>query len=379
MLNSLPEAILVTRPAGLQQLVETLARQPIVAVDTESNSLHAYREQVCLIQFSIPQADYLVDPLLLPDIAPLASIFIDPKIEKVFHAAEYDVICLRRDFNFEFANLFDTMAAARILGRKAVGLGDIVLDNHYQRANWGERPMPKSLQTYARFDTHYLIALRDRLRAELVARNLWPLAVEDFARLCFSNGRPPNEDAEACWRINGVRDLSPQEAAVLAELCQYREGVAIALDRPRFKVLGDQTLLKIASTCPSCLDELRGLPGMTQWQMHRHGRAILEAVQRGLHAAPVHPPRTPRPDESFLLRLEALKKWRKVTARKLEIESDVVLPRDLLTDLAARNPRSTQELAETMQTVPWRLKHYGSQILEVLSKHRKAPTDLSPT
>jgi hypothetical protein len=47
----------------------------------------------------------------------------------------------------------------------------------------------------------------------------------------------------------------------------------------------------------------------------------------------------------------------------------VVLPRDMLTELAMRNPRSTQELAETMQTVPWRLEHFGSQILEALHKH----------
>src|SRR3972149_4203448 len=279
MLNSLPEAILITRPADLHQRGNPLPSQPIVAVDTESNSLHAYREQVCLIQFSVPQADYLVDPLLLPDITSLAPIFTDPKIEKVFHAAEYDVICLRRDFGFEFANLFDTMAGARILGRKAVGLGDILqaefdvaLDKRFQRADWGERPMPKSLQTYARFDTHYLIALRDRLKNELVRRNLWPLAAEDFARLCRVNGRSPDEERDTCWRITGIRDLSPQEAAVLAELCQYREGVAISLDRPRFKVLGDQTLLKIASARPSSLDELRALPGMTQWQIHRHGR-----------------------------------------------------------------------------------------------------------
>jgi ribonuclease D len=376
MLVSLPDATLVTRPAGLQHMVKTLASQPIVAVDTESNSLHAYREQVCLIQFSIPETDYLVDPLLLPDVSPLAPVFSNPQIEKVFHAAEYDVICLRRDFGFTFTNLFDTMVAARILSRKAVGLGDLLteefgvtLDKRFQRADWGERPLSRSLQTYARLDTHYLIALRDRLRDELVRRELWLLAVEDFTRLCTVNGRPLYEEREACWRINGVRDLSPQETAVLAELCQYREGIAISLDRPRFKVFGDHTLLEIASACPSSLEELRGLPGMTQWQIRRHGRALLEAVQRGLRAEPIRPPHNPRPNESYLSRLEALKKWRKITARKLEVESDVVLPRDLLHDLAEHNPRSPKKLAEVMQEVPWRLEHFGSQILEVLCQH----------
>jgi ribonuclease D len=82
----------------------------------------------------------------------------------------------------------------------------------------------------------------------------------------------------------------------------------------------------------------------------------------------MRPPRTTRPDESYLSRMEALKKWRKVTARKLEVESDVVLPREMLNELSARNPRTPQELAETMADVPWRLERFGSQILEVLCK-----------
>ena len=108
--------------------MDDLVTQSRVAVDTESNSLHAFREQVCLVQFSTTNADYLVDPLALRDLSLLAPIFSDPKIEKIFHAAEYDLICLRRDFHFTFANLFDTMQAARVLGYPAVGLDRLLGD-----------------------------------------------------------------------------------------------------------------------------------------------------------------------------------------------------------------------------------------------------------
>ena len=74
----------------------------------------------------------------------------------------------------EVANLFDTMIAGRILGRNEIGLGSmleaelgVTLDKRYQRANWGQRPLPEHLIDYARLDTHYLIPLRDRLQAEL--------------------------------------------------------------------------------------------------------------------------------------------------------------------------------------------------------------------
>ena len=51
-----------------------LRGETILAVDTESNSLYAYRERVCLIQFSTLQDDYLVDPLALDDLSALAPV-----------------------------------------------------------------------------------------------------------------------------------------------------------------------------------------------------------------------------------------------------------------------------------------------------------------
>ena len=193
--EDLPAPIFIARTPALQRLAKSLNREPLVAVDTESNSLYAFKEQVCLIQFSTPQKDFLVDPLALKDLSPLEPFFRNPKTEKIFHAAEYDLICLKRDFNFEFANVFDTMIAARILGREAVGLGSMLetefgvhLDKRYQRANWGKRPIPAHLLSYAQLDTHYLISLRNRLRKTLKESALWPLATEDFERLCNQKG-----------------------------------------------------------------------------------------------------------------------------------------------------------------------------------------------
>jgi len=415
--TSLPNPILVTRPQALQRLVEALGRERIVAVDTESNSLYAYQERVCLIQFSIPRRDYLVDPLAQLDMAALGQVFADGGIEKVFHAAEYDILCLKRDYGFEFNNLFDTMAAARILGRKEVGLGAMLegefgvrLDKRFQRANWGQRPLPAHLLAYARLDTHYLILLRDRLKAALEESGRWGLAEEDFRRLCRVDGRVNGEEplrlsprgkpletnadhltvasdltvenhqtvanhlmavnsgkpVNGGKRVRGAYDLPPQQAAVLQELCSYREKAAQSLDRPVFKVMGDQTLMALASQCPSSLDELRQIPGMSALQVRRHGGAILAAIRRGLQAPPYYPPRSPRPDERYLNRLEALRQWRKVKASELGVESDVILPRDLLYSLAQANPRGKAELDEVMEEVPWRLEQFGEQILEVL-------------
>jgi ribonuclease D len=371
--KSLPNPILITRQPALIRMAERLSNEPILAVDTESNSLFAFQEQVCLIQFSTPKDDYLVDPLALGDLSALESVFADPEIEKVFHAAEYDLISLKRDYRFEFNNIFDTMVAARILGWEEIGLGsilksefDVELNKRYQRANWGRRPLPPEMLAYARLDTHYLIPLRYRLMAELKARDRWPLAEEDFNRLRFVNGRDPQDMPEPCWRVRGAYDLSPQQAAVLLELCQYRIQVAKSIDRPVFKVLGDRTLLAIAEALPRSLDELRALPELSEKQFQRNGRALWQAVERGLQAEPIRPPRPPRPDEDFLARIEALRSWRKSTARQMQVKSDVILPRDVMHSIAAHDPTHQEELAALMRQVPWRYERFGDQILATL-------------
>ncbi len=379
--KGLGELVFVDQPKGLKRLLDIINQEPMVAVDTESNSLHAYREQVCLIQFSTPTTDYLLDPLAVSDLSALGPFFANPEIEKVFHAAEYDLICLRRDFNFSFARLFDTMVAASLLGRPEIGLGallesefSIEVDKRYQRADWGQRPLPPELLAYARMDTHFLIPLRNQLKIELVENERWAMAEEDFSRIARMaqaavNGNKDGDPvASTCWRITGVYDLDPQQAAVLLELCRYRDHAARQSNRPLFKVINDATLLAIAVALPMNINELKDLPGMTQGQIRRHGHQILQAVHRGLDAKPVTPPRPQRPDEQFLARLEALRKWRKQAAQKLEVKSDMVLARDLLYSIALHNPHNLDELTTIMKDSPWRLEHYGQQILAAIHK-----------
>jgi ribonuclease D len=374
------QPILVTKSRTLRRTVEELSKATIIAVDTESNSLYAYQERVCLIQFSTKKEDYLVDPLAIDDLTPLAPLFSNPSIEKVFHAAEYDLTCMLRDFGFRCNHIFDTMVAARILGRDAVGLGSMLetefgvrLNKRYQRANWGQRPLPPDLLDYARLDTRYLIPLRDRLKLALIEDKRWDLAQEDFKRLCSmqpnrdqDNHSPSNEVNP--WRISGSYDLAPQQAAVLLELCRYRDRKARSMDRPLFKVIGDQTLLAIAAGTPTSLKELKSIQGMSAKQVKRHGAQLLKSVQEGLISQPIYPPRTPRPSSGYLARMEALRKWRKNTAQKMGVMSDVVLPRDLLYRLVSENPHNTDELTDTLHEVPWRLEHFSEQILTTLQE-----------
>jgi ribonuclease D len=359
----------------LQQMATDLARHSTIAVDTESNSLHAYREQVCLIQFSIPHADYLVDPLTLDDLSPLAPIFANPNIEKIFHAAEYDVVCLRRDFQFDIVHIFDTMQSARMLGYQQVGLDallklkfDITLNKRFQKADWATRPLSADLLNYARFDTHYLHSLRDVLYAELETANRWDLAREEFARLAQLTGNGKAE-VPGWHRVSGKQKFTERQLTILKELCEWRDIQASRMDRPAFKVVDDKRLISIAEATPSSMRELDRF--LTPHQMHRFGPEILSAVSRGRTANLVQRPRQVRPSEAILRRLDLLNQWRKHSAQKHHLESDIILPKGWMHAIAEKNPQTLDELSAIMIDAPWRMEHFGAEILKVTAPKNK--------
>ncbi len=372
----LPPPVRVTTPAELDALVRDLAAAPVVAIDTESNSLFAYWEQVCLIQFSTPDQDYVVDPLGLPDhLAALGPLLANPAQTKIFHAAEYDILCLKRDYGFEFNTIFDTMVAARTLGWPQVGLGPILethfgvkLNKKYQRADWGRRPLTVEQIDYARRDTHYLCALRRQLVDELTAAGRLEEALEEFARLTQVKPEPNTPAPGAFWQVSGARDLTPAQAAVLREVYQYREEQAQHADRPPFKVMSEQTLLEIAQRCPRQLDELRPVTGMTPSQLRRHAAELLKAVRRGLAAPPPQPPQTVSDPDDVRERYDRLRQWRKLKGQSRGVESDVIVPREALREMALRAPRTLAELSAIPQLGPWRRQAYGEEILKVLAE-----------
>ncbi len=368
--------VLVTDDRQLAEMLRRFSSAPAVAVDTESNSLYAYQERVCLIQFSTPDADYLVDPLADVDLSPLGDLFADPDRLKVFHAAEYDVMCLKRDFGFRFAGLFDTMWAARILGWPRVGLGDILKetfgvrsDKRFQRYNWGQRPLPQKALAYAALDTHYLLPLYHRQAAILRQAGRWEEAQETFARIAASRPLPVNGNTVDIWRIKGVHDLSPREWAVLQELARWRDEEARRRDVPLFKVLHDRTLVALAQARPRTLNGLREVRGLSANLVRRYGQRLLETIRRGERARPpTPPPPPPRHSDAEVARYQALRAWRREVAARRGVDPDVIVGNAVLWELAERNPVTEAELARVAELGDWKRRTYGADILRVLRR-----------
>lgn len=372
MSDVLPPPVWVHTTKLLKQMVDDLSAQSRVAVDTESNSLHAFREQVCLLQFSTPKADYLVDPLALEDLSSLAPIFSDANIEKIFHAAEYDLICLRRDFGFAFATLFDTMQAARVLGYPAVGLdrllGDkfgIKMDKRHQKANWAARPLTKEQIHYARLDTHYLFDLRDALEQELCEKERLDFALEDFSRACQVEEAKQRTNGDSWERFAGRKDLSLRELTILSHLCKWRDKEAEKLNRPPYKVVMDDVFVLLSKNPPEKKVDLSAA-GLSEKQIRLWGDLILGAVRRGMEAPLVERKQVERKNDAVLRRLEKLKAWRKDLGLELKVESDIILPKPYLAVLAENQPKDLDELRILMKDSPSRFEKFGAQILKVL-------------
>lgn len=369
-----PQYKLITNPKEWSDCLEQLRGKPRLAVDLEANSMFAYRERVCLIQVSTPAQDFIVDPLAPLDLSGLGEILADPTVEKIFHAAEYDLILMKRQYNWEVNNLFDTMWAARILGYKRYGLAsllddsfDVQLNKRYQKSNWCRRPLTQEQLAYACYDTHFLFRLRDKLATELAEEGCLEEAAEIFSehtRVKISdNGFDPN----SFWSINGVHDLARQEQAVLKAINIYRDQEARRRDQPLFKIFSDRTLLEIAQRSPEATGDLAAVHGMSRGQMRRYGSRLLEVVRYAKRAdPPVIPRRQKRASEEVLSRYEKLHTWRKLRARARGVESDVIISRNTLWELAQTNPQSSEDLKQLQSIGEWRSRTYGPEILQLL-------------
>ena len=274
----------VADPAALAALVSRLEREPRVALDTESNSFHAYRERVCLLQISVPGDDFIVDPLAV-DVRPLGPV-LGGERELVMHGADYDVRCLRREFGWDLGRIFDTMAAARRLGMKELGLAALVreqfgfrLSKEHQRADWGRRPLGREQIRYAALDTHFLLPLHAILDASLAERGAAAEARREFDRIAAARAHERVFDPEGWRKLKGARELDAEGKRILRALWIAREERASAVDRPPFKVIPESSMVELARLRPGDVAGMRAVPGITPRVWEQAGEAIRSALQ----------------------------------------------------------------------------------------------------
>lgn len=367
----------ITTADALAEAAAILRRAPVVGVDTEADSLHAYQERVSLIQMSDGRFNAVIDPLLLSDVQPLAPIFADPAIIKVFHGADYDVVGLKRDFGFAITAIFDTCLAAQAAGEPKYSLGDLLLryfgvslEKKYQKAHWSKRPLSPDLLAYAAKDTQYLPALYEILRKAVEARGRLAQIEEEGEWVSRREWTGRAFTPDDYLRIKGAQLLPPPAQRVLRALAATRDRLARRANRPPFKVISGEDLITMAVKQPNTVAQIEKLFPSSSAPARREPSQWLEAIRQGLEDTTPLPQRTgSRPDPFSAAQDRAfarLRVWRGTQAKEEGVEPAMVFSTDQLKAIVRAQPRSLDDLAAVPGIRRWQVARYGNAVLQLL-------------
>lgn len=277
----------ISTKTELERFCELASAAKVIAVDTEFLRERTYFPKLCLVQVAVGDGIAAIDPILIDDLAPLAAVFEDPSVTKVFHACGQDLEVLLDGMGVTCAPVFDTQLAAAFLGlRQQVSYASLVesycgvrLPKAESLTDWSRRPLDPEQLTYAEDDVRYLPGIYERMMTELVERDRLSWVAPEMEALCDPS-RIRRDPREAFRRLRRAGSLTRRQLAIAREVCAWREDTAARRDLPRKWVASDEVIVEVCKRTPSTLDRLRRIRGTDQIG-ERDGRALLEAVARG--------------------------------------------------------------------------------------------------
>ena len=324
-------------------------------LDTEADSLHHYREKVCLLQIACAGHFALVDPLAVPDVSGLFRLLDQGEIW--FHGADYDLTMLQRTYGWTPKVMRDTQIAARLVGHRQFGLAALVkeiagveLSKASQKADWSRRPLPEVMLRYAVDDVRYLLLIADRLLAELRAKGRETWFVESCATLQADVAERLQAPREDPWRVQGSGRLHPRGLAFLREAWIWRESIAEERDLPCYRIMSNKQLLAYAEQFEKGVDVEPPAGWRPRWK-----KAFAEVVREARALPPADcPERMKRPKSRFSederALVDKLCEMRDRVASGLEVESSLLGSRGTLEQVVAARSADSQ-LMEWQKTL----------------------------
>ena len=352
-----PTGLYIDTPDKLRAWLDSLPppADARVALDTEADSLHSYKEKLCLVQMAVGPDKALIDPLGVPDLTPLMDYLCEAEVW--LHGADFDMTLMRRTFDRIPPTIFDTQIAARLTGARQFGLAAMVentfgitLSKQSQRADWGRRPLTQKMIDYAFYDVHYIIELADIYLAKLRA-----LGREEWFNQCCEDARNSVlkravADPDEMWRVPGSGKLRPRGLHMLRAVWHWRDHEASRIDRPTFKIISNAELLAFGEAAQEG-NEVR-LPDRYPPPFHRRFyKALKDASEVPESDWPRRPPRrrverNPEAEKRF----EGFKEKRDRLGASLDLDPSLIASRSALEAIAA-----DQALAPTL-LLPWQLQ-----------------------
>lgn len=373
----------VQSAAEAEGLASELASASRFALDCEAAGFHRYSDRLCLLQITVHERTYVVDPLAFDPADLLRGPLEDPNVAIVMHGSDFDLRLLSRDLGIRLHGLVDTQIQAALLGEPALGLSSLLearfgvkLSKKYQRADWAERPLTDGMLEYAAADTRHLERLTDMLAEEVEARGRTDWAIEEYRALeeVSDISRDDVEPEDPVVRVKGARDLPPRHVAAIREALAWRNEIARSRDKAPFRVIGDKPLIEAAGLQPRRVEELVDLQGFPSRLAREEGksllrrlRAVAELPEADLVPYPRHIRRGPgRPPPELEELVDRLKGVRNQVADHVGLPKGTFLSNATLLEIARAAPKTRDELLAVDGMRHWKAEVAGDRLLEIV-------------
>lgn len=355
--------------AELASFCERAASSRVLAVDTEFLREKTFFPKLCLVQVAAGDDIAAIDPLLIEDLSPLARLFEDPSITKVFHACSQDLEVILDGMGVVCAPVFDTQLAAAFLGmRQQVSYGSLVeaycgvhLPKAESLTDWSRRPLDAEQLRYAEDDVRYLPGIYERMISQLVEGDRLTWVAPEMSQLCDVS-RVRRDPRESYQRLRRASSLTRRQLAVAREVCAWREGVAAAHDIPRKWVVSDEVVVEVCKRAPTTVERLRRIRGTDQIS-ESDARALVEAVVKGTACPAEQCPkvtRHPRPSAETEGVIDLMYAVLRLVSEKSGVATQLIATRDDLLEFL-QNRRGSRLSRD------WRWELAGKTLDQLLS------------
>lgn len=288
-----PPPTLITTTDALEAFCQRMRAEEFITVDTEFMRERTYWPELCLVQVAgeaeVAVIDGQADGI---DLAPMAALFADEAVTKVFHAARQDNEIFVLRFGAVPQPMFDTQVAAMVAGfGDQVGYDALVsaltggtIDKAHRFSDWSVRPLSDAQIAYAAADVTHLREVYRRLRRRLDQDGRLSWVAEEMAIL--NSPDTYRVDPATAWERLRPRSSNRRFLHTLKELAAWREREAQRINIPRQRLIKDEALLEIAATAPATPDALSRVRGISRgFAEGRTGTALIELID-GLRAVP---------------------------------------------------------------------------------------------
>jgi ribonuclease D len=373
-----PIAEYIHDEAGLKALSKRLRDSDRLAVDTEFIGEESFSPRLEIIQVATEAVIAIIDHRAAPRLDWFLELLVDARILKIFHAGRQDLEIFSLRMGSVPTPIFDTQVAAAMVGYGSqIGYGQLVqqvaglsLEKSETFTNWSQRPLTTEQIEYALEDVRYLFSLHTHLTERLRALGRLAWAEEEFRRLQESVSEEARAPRLRYQRIRGWESLKPRGRGVLRELAAWREHEAQKRDRPRGRIIRDESLLEIARRAPTTVEALNALRGLQASHVEKYGEALVSAVERGLQVPDrdlPHAEKRRRVDPESAGLVDLLGTALKVRAVEASISPQLLASAAELELFALERGHGQAEKLPIMQS--WRRELAGEHLLKVLSGH----------